>query len=110
MIQSETEITAPPNASAIDKLVLATVNAPYKRDITAAILAGCLAGAEFGRWPVHVSAFLTEVEPDLVLRFAVAHGVSRDTLAKTYLAMKTHTGRCHPALEAELGTVGTASE
>jgi hypothetical protein len=96
-------------ALAIDKLVLATVNAPYKRTISAASLTECLAKAEFGSWPVHVATFFTDVAPDLVFRFAAAHGISKSELANAYLGMKAQTGERHPALEAELVPVGTAT-
>jgi hypothetical protein len=87
---------------------LATINAPYKRDISAAALIECLASADLGIWPVHVATFFTDVDMDLVFRFSEAHGISRSNLTKAYLAMKARTGERNPALEAELVPLGTA--
>jgi hypothetical protein len=93
----------------VDELVLAAVNAPYKRAIGAATLADRLAKAEPGKWPVHVATFFTDVSPDLVLAFAAAHGLSRSELACAYLATKRKTGERNAELEAELGSVATAA-
>jgi hypothetical protein len=94
---------------AMDKLVLATVNAPYKRDISAAALCECLAHAEPGAWPVHLASFFTDVDPDLVFGFAASHGISKVALAEAYAAMKAATGECNPILEHELGPLATAA-
>ena len=70
--------------SAVDKLVLATVNAPFKRDISAATLRECIAQAKIDEWPVHVAAFFTDVSPSLILDYAAFHGVpSRSSLKHT---------------------------
>ena len=90
------------DSSAVDKLVLATVNAPYKRDISATILQECIANAEFDEWLVHVATFFTDVAPDLVFAFASSHGISKLKLAQAYLVMKTKTGERNPNLEGEL--------
>jgi hypothetical protein len=94
---------------AVDKLVLATINAPYKRDISAAALCDCLANAELGPWPVHVATFFTDINPDLVFSFAASHDISKSALAKAYFAMKTATGECNPDLEAKLAPLGTVA-
>jgi PHD/YefM family antitoxin component YafN of YafNO toxin-antitoxin module len=91
-----------PDASAVDKLVLATVNAPYKRRIDAATLRNCLAKLDLDQWLVHVATFFTDVAPELVFKFADQHGISRSTLTKTYLAMKKKTGERNPDLETDL--------
>ena len=91
-----------PDASAVDKLVLATVNAPYKRSIDAKTLGNCLARLDLDPWLVHVATFFTDVAPDLVFKFANQHGISRSTLAKAYLAMKKKTGERNPNLETDL--------
>jgi hypothetical protein len=96
-------------ATAVDKLVLATVNAAYKRAIPAETLAKCLATAEPGDWKVHVATFFTDVDPGLVLAFAAAHGVSESELAQAYFASKSATGEQNPDLEAELATLATAA-
>jgi hypothetical protein len=93
----------------VDKLVLTTVNAPCKRDISAAALVECLATAELGSWPVHVAAFFTDVSTELILRFAQTHDVSESALAQAYFAMKSVTGESNPALEAKLGALAPAA-
>ncbi len=95
--------------SALDKLVLATVNAPYKRDISVSILKECLTKGEPGDWPVHLASFFTDVSPNLVFGFAALHGVSKSELAQAYLAMKTKTGEFNPDLEAELVPLATVA-
>jgi hypothetical protein len=97
------------DASAVDKLVLATVNAPYKRSIDAATLRDCLAKLDLDPWLVHVATFFTDVSPELVFKFAAQHGISRFTLAKAYLAMKRKAGERNPGLEADLVTMATSS-
>jgi hypothetical protein len=93
----------------VDALVLSTVNAPYRRMIDAAVLAGCLAKAEAGKWSAHLATFFTEVSPDLVLAFAAAHDLSKSELAHAYLATKRRTAERNEDLEARLGSVATAS-
>lgn len=94
----------------VDKLVLATVNAPYKRDISAATLSACLADTEFSNWLVHAATFFTDVDVDLVFRFAELHGISKSVLAKAYMAIRAETGERNPELEAELVSLGTAAQ
>ena len=98
-----------PGALAVDKLVLATVNAPYKRSIGATALRDCLAKLDFDRWLVHVATFFTDVAPELVFKFADRHGISRSTLAKAYLEMKKKTGAQNPNLEAYLVRMAPSS-
>jgi hypothetical protein len=94
-----------PDASAMDKLVLATVNAPYKRSIDAATLRNCLAKLDLDQWLVHVATFFTDVSPELVFEFANQHGISRSTLAKAYLAIKKKTGERSLYLETGLAAM-----
>jgi hypothetical protein len=93
---------AVPEAWEVDKLVLATVNAPYKRSISGAALQHCLVEVKLDDWPVHVATFFTDVTAHLVFRFADAHGISKSKLADAYLAMKAKTGEQNPALESDL--------
>jgi predicted transcriptional regulator len=51
---------------------------------------------------VHVATFFTDVRPELILKFARLHDVSRAALAQTYRTMKARTGESNPALEAAL--------
>jgi len=96
-------------ASAVDKLVLATVNAPFRRDISAAALQECIARAEIGEWAVHVATFFTDVSPHLVFGFAAAHGISKSKLAEAYVVMKAKTGERNPDLEIELAPLATSA-
>lgn len=91
-----------PSAIAVDRLVLATVNAPYKRAIDATTLQASLTKLDLDQWLVHVATFFTDVAPELVFKFADQHGISRSKLAKAYLAVKRRTGERNPNLEADL--------
>jgi hypothetical protein len=91
--------------SAVDRLVLGTINTPFKRDIDTATLLDCIWRAELGTWPVHVAAFFTDVAPHLILSFAAGHGISRSKLAEAYDVMKTETGERNLNLESELVSV-----
>jgi hypothetical protein len=86
----------------VDTIVLCTVNAPYRRNITAAALEKCIATAELGAWCVHVVTFFREVSPRLIFEFARSHGISASSLATAYRVMKASTGEQNPDLEAEL--------
>jgi excisionase family DNA binding protein len=87
----------------VEELVLGTTNAPYKRCITAAELTRGLASGKSEPWTVHVATFFTDVKPDLILKFAATHGISKRVLASSYRAMKAATGEANPALETVLG-------
>ena len=103
-------IGAVEGASAVDKLVLATVNAPFKRDISLATLQECISQAKISAWPVHVATFFTDVSPGLVFGFAASHGISKSKLAEAYLVMKTKTGEWNPDLESELVPLATSAQ
>jgi hypothetical protein len=90
------------DGSAVDRLVLSTVNAPYRRDINAAKLVNCIRNAELNEWPAHIAAFFTDVSPDLVLGFARVHGISEPSLWAAYLAVRSQTGERNPNLEGRL--------
>jgi excisionase family DNA binding protein len=87
----------------VEVLVLGTTNAPYRRSITATELARGLASGKGEPWTVHVATFFTDVKPELILRFAETHGISKRLLTSTYRAMKAATGEANPALETALG-------
>jgi antitoxin HicB len=93
----------------VDQLVLSTTNAPYKRVISAAQLAKHLASGKTGRWHVHVATFFTDVRPELILKFAAIHGVSRSNLITKYRAVKAATGEANPRLEAALEQLAPAA-
>jgi hypothetical protein len=106
----EADLHTAAEVAAVDKLVLATVNAPYKRAITAASLRDCLAEGNPGAWLVHLATFFTDVSPSLIVRFATSHDVSVSELARAYSAIKTATGESNPKLEAELVQLAAAAE
>jgi hypothetical protein len=97
------------DSSSVDMLILATVNAPYKRNIGSATLQACLAEAKIDEWQVHVATFFTDVSMNAMLGFADAHGISRHQLADAYRVMKATTGERNPRLEAELAELAPAS-
>ena len=105
----EHNIGAAEGVSAVDKLVLATVNAPFKRDISVATLQQCVAEAKIGEWSVHVATFFTDVPPHLIFDFAASHGIPKSKLAHAYLVMKTKTGERNPDLEGELVPLATSA-
>lgn len=86
----------------VEELVLGTTNAPYKRSITATELTRGLTSGKSEPWTVHVATFFTDVKPELILKFAEMHGISKRVLASTYRAMKAATGETNPALETVL--------
>ena len=96
-------------ASDVDKLVLATVNAPYRRNITVSILRECLLKADAGDWLVHVATFFTDVSSGLIFDFAASHGISKSRLAQAYLAMKIKTGEFNLDLEDTLVPLATVA-
>ena len=98
-----------PNELDVDKLVLATVNAPYKREITAPVLKECLLQPDAGEWLVHVATFFTDVSPTLIFAFASSHAISRVKLAQAYLAMKARTGEQSADLEIAFETVASVA-
>lgn len=93
----------------VDELVLSTTNAPYKKVISAAQLAKHLASSRTGPWHVHVATFFTDVRPELILKFAAIHGVSKSDLVATYRAVKAATGEANPRLEAALEQLAPAA-
>ena len=99
---SKSRLSTPMTATSGDRLVLSTVNAPYRRRIDADTLAQCLRSGEREDWTVHVATFFVDVEPELVVRFAERHAISVETIAKTYRSVRDETGERSPQLEAEL--------
>ena len=106
--QSEFSV-APGAISWVDKLVLATVNAPYSRNISSAVLEECLAVANIAGWPAHLASFFTELKPELVLSFASEHGVSESNLTASYEAVKDFSGESNPGLEEQLVLLASAA-
>lgn len=95
--------------SALDAIVLGTVNAPYKRSISAAELAYVLATGDAETWLVHVSTFFTDVRPGLLIDFAHAHGIRHLQLEAAYSLVKRATGERNIELEAALVALAQAA-
>lgn len=86
----------------VDRLVLGTVNAPYRRTINSTDLVARLTSRDWQDWIAHVATFFTEVRPELVLQFARLHAIPTQGLAAAYRSMKSATGETSPALERAL--------
>ncbi len=78
-------------------LVLTTVNAPYRRQLSAQELADCLRdGAAARALPGHMSSFFGEVEPALQVAFAESFGVSSAELSAAAKAFAAYSGETYP--------------
>lgn len=78
-------------------LILTTVNAPYRKQLTARELADCLLDPAAARAvPGHMSAFFGEVDPSLQTGFAEAYGISRLQLAASAKAFAAYSGESYP--------------
>lgn len=95
--------------SAVDALVLGTVNAPYKRAISAEELAQALASGHLRNWLVHIATYFTDVRPTLVIEFAEAHGIGHVELENVYTSVKRTTGERSTDLEAALVALAHAA-
>ena len=85
-----------------DNLVLGTVNAPYKRDIDAELLATRVRNGDPTGWLSHLASFFSEVSADLILDFADGHRIDRKALLTAYNEVKKQTGEFNTALESRL--------
>jgi len=94
---------------AVDALVLGTVNAPYKRSISAGELAQALASGNLRNWLVHVATYFTDVRPTLIIEFAEVHGIRHVELENVYATVKRTTGERNPDLEAALVALAHAA-
>jgi hypothetical protein len=78
-------------------LVLATVNAPYRRQLSAQELADYLLDeAAATDVPGHMSAFFGEVDPALQVDFAGQFGISKLKLAASARAFAAYSGETYP--------------
>lgn len=98
------------NFSAIDNLVLGTVNGPWKRDIGVVALVHALKTGDFDGWLVHIATFFGEVRSGLILAFAREHDVSETVLFAAYTKAKILTGEANSHLEADFGQLGHADQ
>jgi hypothetical protein len=86
-------------ATNVDDLVLATVNASWKRSLDAGQLALAVSECQTADYLPQLATFYGEVAPKLVLSFAAAHEITPKTLSATYRQVKQLTGEANPALE-----------
>lgn len=93
--------SAPSNRE-IDELVLGMANEPHRRAINVKSLVKALTTGDPGPWTVHLTAFFTELRPELILKFAKLHGIAATRLASSYDRLKKATGEANPALEKQL--------
>jgi len=88
--------------SRTDKLVLGTVNAPWKRRIEAQDLAEAIANKAVQSNLVHAITFFTEVQPHLIFGFAKEHGIDEEVLKDSYRMVVALTNERNPDLEKAL--------
>ncbi|WP_207456547.1 hypothetical protein [Azospirillum sp. SYSU D00513] len=93
----------------IDNLVTGTVNAPWKRSLSAPVLAAMITDVDVEEWLPHLATFFTEVRPHLVLGFAQNHAIPSDALLKSYSRVKALTGEANGVLEGELAKLAKAA-
>jgi hypothetical protein len=78
-------------------LVLVTVNAPHRRQLSASELASCLANHAVAKGvPGHMSTFFGEVDPPLQIEFASQFGISKSELAAAAKAFAAYSGESYP--------------
>lgn len=99
----------PAAVAKVDRLVLGTVNASFKRSLDAETLAESVKTADLDGWLPHVATFFVEVKPHLVLAFAEAHGITIAALERAYVKIKALTGEFNKALDAELSRLAITS-
>jgi hypothetical protein len=81
----------------VPALVLATVNAPHRRQLTAEELVRCLLDPTEARAaPGHMSAFFGEVKPHLQIGFAHQFKVSDQQLVAAAKAFAAYSGQSYP--------------
>jgi hypothetical protein len=97
------------DAKRIDNLVLGTVNAPWKRTLSARTLASVLKRGDVGAWLPHVATFFTEVRPHLILGFAQVHKIPGHSLVESYKAVRRATGESNKQLEQAFESLEAAA-
>jgi hypothetical protein len=78
-------------------LVLATVNAPYSKQLSAQELVHCLLDHAAARAaPGHMSSFFGDVAPELQCEFAELFGISHAQLTEAAKAFSNYSGESYP--------------
>lgn len=83
----------------VDRLVLGTVNASWKRAIDATTLTTTISTGQLEGWLPHLATFFNEVRAELVLEFARAHGINNYLLLTCYQSVAVQTGERNLELE-----------
>ncbi|MBB4257850.1 MULTISPECIES: hypothetical protein [unclassified Bradyrhizobium] len=81
----------------IPVLVMATVNAPYRKRLSVQELVHCLldhSSAKAACGPM--SSFFGDVHPDLQVAFAEMHGISHEQLVAAAKAFAEFSGQTYP--------------
>lgn len=87
-----------------DQVVLATVNASWRRELGASELLACLRGtAPVADWADHLATFFTEVPLEAIERYIAAHRLPAERVLAAYRAVREITGEENPGLEKWLG-------
>lgn len=86
-------------ATKVDGLVMGTVNAPWKRTLTADQLALAVTQSQTSQYLPHLATFFGEVSSELVLAFASGHDIAPEVLSTTYQRVKRLTGEANTSLE-----------
>jgi len=78
-------------------LVLATVNVPYSKQLTAQELAHCLLDQDAAKTvPGHMSSFFGEVKPELQLEFASHYNIAPAQLVAAAKSFANYSGEAYP--------------
>jgi hypothetical protein len=83
--------------ASVQALVLATVNAPYSKQLDAQELANCLLDhAKAKSVPGHMSSFFGEVKSALQIDFASQFNISKAQLVAAAKAFALYSGESYP--------------
>ena len=81
-------------------LVLATVNAPYSKKLSAQELVHCLLDHDAAvAAPGHMSSFFGDVQPELQCQFAALFDIPQAKLVEAAKAFSKYSGALYPLAE-----------
>ncbi|MCW2240764.1 hypothetical protein [Azospirillum canadense] len=92
----------------VDRLVLCTVNAPWKRHLSAVELADAVVTVDRGLLP-HLANFFGEVDGGLIVAFATLHGIDQATLYQSYRMVEQLTATTNKDLEVAFAGMGVSA-
>lgn len=85
--------------SRTERLILGTVNAPWKRQIDGKTLAALIVSGNPGDWLPHLATFFSEVRAALIWDFAKDHGITDDVILSSYRVVRDLSGEVNPDFE-----------